>query len=157
MENTHQNTEIFMRNDPTAQKVTNTSAESGIDTIANVVKTIGIILSVVILIIGIVISVNMERGLPFFISIIVAILFYLPIYIQWALLKININISRNLFVIKDIFLFQTGNAYKQDQPEVQEQENKKEDRKVEGIIKLQELREAGLISQEEFEEQISKL
>lgn len=159
----------LMRKNKTAMEVTSSETESSIASIAGIIKVIGGVLAVIIVTAGFYIASELSsgsskdsNGLPIIISILVALLVYLPIYIRWAMLKIYINISRNLFVIKGILLHQAETTDTQNPSNGSEQKaesqhvgvkNEEDDR----IAKLKELRDTGIISQDEFENQISKL
>jgi len=160
----------LMRENETAMKVVSSEAENNIASIAGIIKVIGAVLAVLIVVAGFYIASESSsdsypysqeyHGWPIIISIVVALLVYLPIYLRWAILKIYINISRNLFVIKGILLHQAKTTNYQDssnasmqQAESSPVEEKKED--DDKIAKLKELRDAGIISQDEFENQMS--
>ena len=160
-----------MKENETAMKVVSSDTETSIAKIAEIIKVIGVVLAVIIVIAGFYIASDSNsnsypyskefNGWPVIISIVVALLVYLPIYIRWAMLKIYINISRNLFVIQGILLYQAKTADSQEpsNDSVQQAESQLVEEKTEEddkIAKLKELRDAGIISQEEFEAQISK-
>ena len=157
----------LMRENETAMKVVSSEAENNIASIAGIIKVIGGVLAVIIVIAGFYIasesssgSSKDSNGLPIIISIVVALLVYLPIYLRWAILKIYINISRNLFVIKGILLHQakTTNSQESSKASMQQADSSPVEEKKENddkIAKLKELRDAGIISQDEFENQMS--
>lgn len=155
----------LMRKNESSIKMAGSETETRIASIAEIIKVIGGVLAVVIVIAGFVITTDSSNDMgesPIIISIAVALLIYIPLYFRWAMLKIYINISRNLFVIKDILLDQAETTSTQDAANGTEKpietklvEEKKED--DDKIAKLKELRDAGIISQDEFMNQISKL
>jgi len=91
------------------EKVQSSSAEDVLGTVAKVIICLGSIICGIGAIVGLIVLVSnlVEEDDEWLIGLVIlgaSILIYFPTLVSWATLKMQVNMSRNLFVIKEILL-----------------------------------------------------
>lgn len=107
-----------MENNKLINRVKNASAEKVLGTLAKVILWIGIIISGLLLLAGFVMTfivsalsdeLTVWSGL---LAMVLAVLNLIPFLLMWASIKIWVNISRNIFVIKEVLMSNHDNLGK---------------------------------------------